>query len=149
MNLWLVAIRDKEMQGEPNVAFAVVDARNEQAAIEAAEPTIELLRDAGRCRCVPHVIGATDQPFKLNHFYRVTLLKPPTDEALRGELLMFERKLVDVEAKLANLATLHQQLQKQMQERVLRPMTEDEVKAALEKGSEERLFAENIKPVRR
>lgn len=144
MNLWLVAIKDKEMQGEPNVAFAVVDARNEAEALKAADPTIETLREVGRCRCVPHVIGATDQPFKLNHFYRVTLLKPPTDDALRGALASFELRLEGFEEKLKEA----QQFIAEVRTRIT-PLTTADVVEALAKGSEERLFAESIKPVRR
>lgn len=74
--LWLVAIMDKELLGEPYVAFAVVEASTPDLAAWAlpVEMAMRELRTAGRGRCVPCVLGPTDQPFKLDHFYKVSTL---------------------------------------------------------------------------
>lgn len=52
--LYLVTIQDKTLYREPDIALAVVDAADEEAAIAAARPTIDELADRGRGRCVPH-----------------------------------------------------------------------------------------------
>lgn len=52
--LYLVAIQDKMLYGEPDVALAVVDAPDEETALLAARSTIVELAERGRCRCVPH-----------------------------------------------------------------------------------------------
>lgn len=46
--IYFVTIHDKSLYGEPDVALAVVDAPDEEAAYAAARPTIELLADGGR-----------------------------------------------------------------------------------------------------
>jgi len=67
--IYVVTIQDKTLYGEPDIALAVVDAPDEQAAARAAYPTIEQLADAGRGRCVPHVRAI--EPGK---FYRLGAL---------------------------------------------------------------------------
>ena len=52
--LYIVTIQDKEIYGEPDVAIAVVEAADAEAARRAAWPTIEQLADKGHGRCVPH-----------------------------------------------------------------------------------------------
>lgn len=73
--IYLVTIQDKSLYGEPDVALAVVDASDEEAAVRAARPTIEQLADAGRGRCVPHARAI--EPSK---FYRLgALVRLPRD----------------------------------------------------------------------
>lgn len=48
--IYVVTIQDKTLYGEPDIALAVVDAPDEQAAARAAYPTIEQLADAGHLR---------------------------------------------------------------------------------------------------
>ena len=81
--IFIVTIQDKMLYGEPDIAIAVVDAPDEQAAWRAAYPTIEELADKGRGRCVPHARAI--EPGK---FYRlgavVRLPRDPNAEEERG-----------------------------------------------------------------
>jgi hypothetical protein len=71
--LFLVMIKDKNLPGEPDIALAVVEVTDEEAANLAAEPTLELLAQAGRARCVSRARGI--EPGK---FYRLgALIQPP------------------------------------------------------------------------
>lgn len=71
----LVVIQDKSLYGEPDVAFAVIDAPDEEAAYQAARPTIEQLAEAGRGRCIPHV-----RVIEIGKFYRLgALIRLPYD----------------------------------------------------------------------
>ncbi len=54
MSTYLVTIQDKTLYCEPDIALAVVDAPDEEAALHAARPTIIKLAESGHCRCVPH-----------------------------------------------------------------------------------------------
>lgn len=80
--IFLVTIQDKTLYGEPDVALAVVDAPDEQAAVRAAYPTIEQLADAGRGRCVPHARALEPGKFyKLGAIVRLPR-DPNTEENL-------------------------------------------------------------------
>jgi hypothetical protein len=71
--MYLVTIKDKDMDGEPDIGFAVVVAANENEALLSAEPDLQLLRWAGRCRCV-----ARAKEIDPKRFYRtLTMLRPP------------------------------------------------------------------------
>ena len=75
--LWLVAIKDKELLGEPYVAFAVVEAVTGEMALRAADPSLEALNDAGRGRCHAVLLEPGTMPFKLSFFYKTSRLNPP------------------------------------------------------------------------
>lgn len=81
--LYVVTIQDKMLYGEPDVAIAVVDAPDEEAALGAARPTIEELAERGRGRCVPHA-----RQLEPGRFYRlgavVRLPRGPNAEDARG-----------------------------------------------------------------
>lgn len=78
--IYLVTIHDKSLYGEPDVALAVVDAPDEETAYAAARPTIELLADGGRGRCVPHA-----RVVELGKFYRLgALVRVPFDPNAPG-----------------------------------------------------------------
>lgn len=64
--LWLVAIRDKDLHGEPDIAFAVVEANDEEDAIKDADPMIVDLIKAGRRRCHAHVV----RKFEIGRYYK-------------------------------------------------------------------------------
>lgn len=71
--LFLVMIKDKSLPGEPDTALAVVEAADEEAANLAAEPTLELLAQAGSARCVSRA-----REIDLGQFYRLgALIHPP------------------------------------------------------------------------
>jgi hypothetical protein len=73
--IYLVTIQDKTLYGEPDVALAVVEAPDEQAALRASYPTIEALADRGRGRCVPHA-----RALEAGKFYRLgALVRLPRD----------------------------------------------------------------------
>jgi len=73
--IFLVTIQDKSLYGEPDVAIAVVEAKDEQEAWRSAYPTIEQLADRGRGRCVPHARAV--EPGK---FYRLgAMVRLPRD----------------------------------------------------------------------
>jgi hypothetical protein len=73
--LFIVTIQDKTLYGEPDVAIAVVEAPDEQAATRASYPTIEQLAETGRGRCVPH--ARSIEPGK---FYRLgAVVRLPRD----------------------------------------------------------------------
>lgn len=73
--IYLVAIQDKELYGEPDIAIAVFDAVSEEEALRAALPTIVDLAEHGRCRCVPH--ARLVEPGK---FYRLgAMVRLPQD----------------------------------------------------------------------
>ena len=75
----LVVIQDKSLYGEPDVALAVIDAPDEEAAYRAARPTIEQLAEAGRGRCVPHA-----RAIELGKFYRLgALIQLPFDPSTK------------------------------------------------------------------
>jgi hypothetical protein len=67
--IYCVLIQDKCLYGEPDIALAIVDAPDEEAAYRAAGPTIVQLAEAGRGRCVPHV-----RVIELGKFYRLSAL---------------------------------------------------------------------------
>ena len=78
--IYLVTIQDKNLFGEPDVALAVVDAPDEEAAYAAVRPTIEQLADKGRGRCVPHA-----RVVELGKFYRLgALVRVPFDPNASG-----------------------------------------------------------------
>lgn len=80
MPLYLVAIQDKQLMGEPDIGFAIVEADGEANARNAAQPEIMALGYAGRNRCVPHV-----REIELGRFYRTrALVKPPDVEIGRA-----------------------------------------------------------------
>ncbi len=84
--LFIVTIQDKTLYGEPDVAIAVVDAPDEEAACRAAHPTIEKLADRGRGRCVPHARAV--EPGK---FYRLgALVRLPRDPNGPGDPVHFD-----------------------------------------------------------
>lgn len=64
--IYLVTIQDKSLYGEPDVALAVVEAPDVEAALRSAFPIIEQLAEAGRGRCVPHA-----RTLDLGRFYRL------------------------------------------------------------------------------
>lgn len=66
MSTYLVTIHDKDLYGEPDIAFAIIEAPHEEAAILAAAPAIDTLAKGGRCRCVPHA-----RRCDLGEFYRL------------------------------------------------------------------------------
>lgn len=73
--IYLVTIQDKSLYGEPDVALAVVDVPDEEAACRVARPTIEQLAEAGRGRCISHV-----RVVELGKFYRLgALVRLPFD----------------------------------------------------------------------
>jgi hypothetical protein len=73
--IFIVTIQDKTLYGEPDVAIAVVDALDEEAACRAARPTIEELADRGRGRCVPHA-----RALEPGRFYRLgAVVRLPRD----------------------------------------------------------------------
>ena len=73
--IYLVTIQDKDAYGEPDVALAVVDVADEEAALRAARPTIEELADRGRCRCVPYA-----RQLEPGKFYRLgAVIRVPRD----------------------------------------------------------------------
>jgi hypothetical protein len=79
--IFLVTIQDKTLYREPDVAIAVVDAADEEAALRSARPTIERLAEAGRCRCVPHA-----RPLEPGKFYRLgAIVRIPYDPNADGE----------------------------------------------------------------
>jgi len=49
--IFLVGIKDKDLLGEPIIAFAAVEAVDENAAFRAGLPDSDRLIDAGRGRC--------------------------------------------------------------------------------------------------
>mgnify|MGYP001611469682 CR=1 FL=1 len=52
--LWLVTLRDKELAGEPTVAFAVVRARSRDAALQVgADLCVDVAERTPRGRVVP------------------------------------------------------------------------------------------------
>lgn len=66
-------IKDKNLFGESDIALAVVEAADEEAANLAAEPTLELLAQTGRSRCVSRA-----REIELGQFYRLgALIHPP------------------------------------------------------------------------
>ena len=79
--IFLVTIQDKTLYREPDVAIAVVDAPDEQAALLAARPTVEQLAEAGRGRCVPHV-----RQLEPGRFYRLgAVVRIPYDPNADGD----------------------------------------------------------------
>ena len=64
--IYLVTIQDKTLYGEPDIALAIVEAADENAALHAARATIVDLADNGRCRCVPHA-----RQLEPGRFYRL------------------------------------------------------------------------------
>ncbi|HSX23045.1 MAG TPA: hypothetical protein VLE97_09750 [Gaiellaceae bacterium] len=81
--IFLVTIQDKTLYREPDVAIAVVDAPDEEAALRAARPTIEQLADAGRGRCVPHA-----RQLDPGRFYRLgAVVRIPYDPNAEGGAL--------------------------------------------------------------
>lgn len=73
--IFIVTIQDKTLYGEPDVAIAVVDAPDEEAAWRAAYPTLDELAERGRCRCVPHA-----RLIELGKFYRLgAVVRLPRD----------------------------------------------------------------------
>ncbi len=73
--IYLVTIQDKTLYGEPDVALAVVDVADEEAALRAARPTIVELADRGRGRCVPHA-----RQLEPGKFYRLgAVVRLPRD----------------------------------------------------------------------
>lgn len=81
MPLYLVAIQDKQLMGEPDIGFAVVEANNEANARNAAQPEIMALGYAGRCRCIAHA-----REIEPGRFYRTrALLKPPDAQIGDGD----------------------------------------------------------------
>jgi hypothetical protein len=73
--IYLVTIQDKSLYGEPDVALAVVDVPDEEAACRVARQTIEQLAEAGRGRCISHV-----RVVELGKFYRLgALVRLPFD----------------------------------------------------------------------
>jgi len=64
--LYIVTIQDKTLYGEPDIALAIVDVADEEAAIRSARPTIEDLANRGRGRCVPHA-----RQLEAGRFYRL------------------------------------------------------------------------------
>jgi hypothetical protein len=67
--LFLVMIKDKSLYGEPDIALAVVETPDEEAANLAAGPSLEQLARAGRARCVSRACG-----IELGEFYRLGAL---------------------------------------------------------------------------
>ena len=73
--LYIVTIQDKTLYGEPDIALAVIDAPDEEAARLAAYPTIIELADRGRGRCVPHA-----RQLEAGKFYRLgAVVRLPRD----------------------------------------------------------------------
>ena len=73
--IFIVTIQDKTLYGEPDIALAVVDAPDEEAALRVARPTIEELADRGRGRCVPHA-----RQLEAGKFYRLgAVVRMPRD----------------------------------------------------------------------
>ena len=73
--MFVVTIQDKTLYGEPDVAIAFVEAPDEQAALRAADPTIDQLIERGRCRCVPHA-----REIAPGKFYRIgAVVRLPRD----------------------------------------------------------------------
>lgn len=82
--LYIVTIQDKTLWGEPDIALAVVEAADEEAALCAAHMTIIELAESGRGRCVPHA-----RQLEPGKFYRLGAVvrvprDPNTEEAQRG-----------------------------------------------------------------
>ena len=77
--IFVVAIQDKTLYGEPDVAIAFVEAPDEQTALRAADPTIAQLIERGRCRCVPHA-----REIEPGKFYRLgAVVRLPRDPESR------------------------------------------------------------------
>ena len=73
--IFLVTIHDKQLYGEPDVALGIVEAPDEETALNAVWPTLEKLLEAGRGRCVPHA-----RVIELGKFYRLgALVRLPRD----------------------------------------------------------------------
>jgi hypothetical protein len=73
--LFVVTIQDKMLYGEPDIALAIVDALDEEAALRVARPTIEQLAERGRGRCVPHA-----RLLEVGKFYRLgAVIRVPRD----------------------------------------------------------------------
>lgn len=72
----LVSIQDKSLYGEPDIAVAVVDVDDVDAARRTADDTILALAEKGRGRCVPNA-----REVDLGRFYRLGALVrlPPSD----------------------------------------------------------------------
>ena len=51
MQLWLVVVQDKELEGEPDIGMAFIEG-NELAAQSAVRDFERTCIEAGRCRCV-------------------------------------------------------------------------------------------------
>jgi len=64
--LFVVTIQDKTLYREPDIAIAIVEASDEEAACRVARPTIEQLAEGGRGRCVPHA-----KQLEPGRFYRL------------------------------------------------------------------------------
>lgn len=73
--IFMVTVQDKNVHGEPDIALAVVDAADEDEALQAARPTIIELAEHGRCRCVPHA-----RQLEPGKFYRLgAVVRLPRD----------------------------------------------------------------------
>jgi hypothetical protein len=63
--IYLVAIQDKDLYGDPDVALALIAAPDEQTACQYAGRTLGELAAQGRTNCVPHA-----RKLELGAFYR-------------------------------------------------------------------------------
>ncbi len=80
--IYFVTIQDKTLYGEPDVALALVDASDEEAALRAARPTIVELAERGRGRCVPHA-----RQLEPGRFYRLgAVVRIPYDPNAEEDL---------------------------------------------------------------
>jgi hypothetical protein len=79
--IYLVTIHDKTLYREPDIALAVVDAPDEEAALRAARPLVIELAERGRGRCVPHA-----RPLEPGKFYRLgAVIRIPYDPNVEVE----------------------------------------------------------------
>ena len=73
--IFIVTIQDKTLYGEPDIALAVVEAVDEETALDAAHRTIIELAESGRGRCVPHA-----RQLEPGKFYRLgAVVRVPRD----------------------------------------------------------------------
>jgi hypothetical protein len=89
----LVSIQDKSLYGEPDIAIAVVDAADVEAARRAADDTILELAEKGRGRCVPHA-----REVDLGRFYRLgsVVRMPPRDRDVNSSASGYAQALRDL-----------------------------------------------------
>jgi hypothetical protein len=95
----LVSIQDKSLYGEPDIAIAVVDAADVEAARRVADDTILELAEKGRGRCVPHA-----REVDLGRFYRLSSVVRPSPSDRDAPVLTIEQIAMELYEEWARLA---------------------------------------------